>query len=84
MPGPEQLIAEIAQEEARLANLRAAAADVRLTSLREQLAVTPLDAALPLPRITHEEAKALATNSDKVALFRFLLRGRQDLFPCFL
>ena len=82
MPSREELLAEAAREEARLAGRAAEveAASARLAALREQLASAPvtLIVAEPTPAAG---AATPATNADKVALFRSLFRGRDDVFP---
>ncbi len=79
----EELLAEIAREESRLADLRAEAeaAGARLAALREQLASAshvPVDSPLNASSPT---VAAPLTNAAKVALFRSLFRGREDVFP---
>jgi superfamily II DNA or RNA helicase len=79
----EDLEAKITREELRLAELEAeiAATASRLAKLRSQLTaqarvqmVTPWK---PFPTT----AGAPSTNAAKVALFRSLFRGREDVFP---
>jgi hypothetical protein len=80
----EELRAAISREEARLAELRSEvdAATARLASLREQLRAAPAatvvaeSAAAP-----YRSASAPVSNAAKVALFRSLFRGREDVFP---
>ena len=66
----------IAQEESRLARLEAERAAIlaRLSELRGQLSALE-DGTLPSP-----EPSSLSSN-DKIALFRSLFRGREDVFP---
>jgi superfamily II DNA or RNA helicase len=73
----QELLSEIAQEETRLAKLKEEieVASDRLAALREQLA------AEPVVRIVAQAVHAPATNAAKVALFRSLFRGREDVFP---
>lgn len=83
MPKREELLAEIAREESRLADLQAEveATGARLGGLREQLAAAPLVPVAVQPKLTTATAAAPATNPAKVALFRSLFRGRADVFP---
>lgn len=83
MPSREDLLAEIAREESRLAELRTEVetAAARLAGLREQLAALPVVQVLLQPRLIADVAIAPATNAAKVDLFRSLFRGRDDVFP---
>ncbi|MEW6741730.1 MAG: hypothetical protein AB1486_03140 [Planctomycetota bacterium] len=83
MPSREELLAEISREESRLADLRAEveATGLRLARLREQLAFAPLAHIAVQPRLAPATTGAPATNPAKVALFRSLFRGRDDVFP---
>lgn len=79
----EELLAQIAEEEARLTALdhQRDGARARLEMLRQQLAAM---AALPAlaARLPLAESKAVPTTpSEKVRLFRSLFRGREDVFP---
>jgi hypothetical protein len=79
-PTRDEALARIAEEEARLAELDRQRDDARarLDALRQQLAAAAAPAATPrLPVL----AAAPATNREKVALFRALFRGREDVFP---
>ena len=80
----DELLAEIAAEEARVAGLdrEREASRLRLESLRQRLAIAsaspavmtsglPLFPTAPIPQ----------TPIDKVKLFRSLFRGREDVFP---
>lgn len=83
MPSRQDLLAEIAREESRLVDLKAEleAATARLTGLREHLAALP---AIQIPiqsKLIADVATVPATNAAKVALFRSLFRGREDVFP---
>ncbi len=75
MPDREELLAAIAREEARLAALTAEVdtSGVRLAELREQLAAARSE---PCPSSTSPPMP----NAAKVALFRSLFRGREDVF----
>lgn len=75
-----ELLTRIAAEEARLAKLDAerAAAHARLETLRRSLAASP-NAAPALPVAATPGTPA--TPAEKVALFRSLFRGREDVFP---
>ena len=79
----DELEAEIAREEQRLAGLRVEveATRARLAALREELAAAPLVGIVTPPEPVPARASAPATNSAKVALFRLLFRGREDIFP---
>ncbi|OGR00042.1 MAG: restriction endonuclease subunit R [Deltaproteobacteria bacterium RIFOXYA12_FULL_61_11] len=81
MANREDLLTKIANEEARLADLEieVAAANTRLAALREQLVSAPL-----VPTVRQSKvviANIPTTNVAKVALFRSLFRGREDVFP---
>ena len=78
----DELLAQIGEEEARLARLERQRdeARARLEVLRHQLAATPSPPATPhLPVITG--TAAASTPAEKVSLFRQLFRGRGDVFP---
>ena len=83
MPSREDLLAEIAREESRLAVLKAEvdATSARLAGLREQLAALPALQAPIRPKLIAPAGNVRATNGAKVVLFRSLFRGRDDLFP---
>ncbi|MFA4947494.1 MAG: DEAD/DEAH box helicase family protein [Candidatus Krumholzibacteriia bacterium] len=80
----EELIAQIMDEEERLAALQSDIADrhARLKTLREELASLALEpggffaSTPPPPRVDPP-----ASNADKLILFRSLFRGREDVFP---
>ncbi|MBI4516911.1 MAG: DEAD/DEAH box helicase family protein [Deltaproteobacteria bacterium] len=79
----EELLAAIANEEARLAALRAETAErtSHLIALHDEIA-----ALAPEPTVIPPPAAALlpavpTTNPAKLALFRTLFRGREDVFP---
>jgi len=76
MPPPKDLKAEIAREERRLAELRTQveASSIRLDSLRQRLGDRNDSATRLLATPTP------ATNPEKIALFRSLFRGREDVF----
>jgi hypothetical protein len=78
----EGLEAEIRREESRLAGLEAevAATKTQLAALREQLAAPPVPVVAPSGS-TLAAGAARPTNAAKVALFRSLFRGREDVFP---
>ncbi len=82
MPGRQELLAEISREEARLADLRgqAEATSVRLAALRERLAAEPVVPCVSRPAPTSATAHVPITKAAKVALFRSLFRGREDVF----
>jgi hypothetical protein len=81
-PSPEQFREAIAREEARLARLEEERhqAQGRLDALRSELAALEAPThgrLLPLrPELARPE-----TSAEKVALFRQLFRGRDDLYP---
>jgi len=77
------LLREIAREESRLADLRAELDTTasRVAGLREQLAAEPPERiVLPTPSVPVTTPLPM-TNAAKVALFRSLFRGREDVFP---
>jgi superfamily II DNA or RNA helicase len=81
--GKQELLAEIAREEARLADLarQHEAARSRTAALRAKLATLspeePPHSVLPVAAVL----PALTTPAAKVRLFRALFRGRDDIFP---
>ncbi len=83
MTDRQKLLNEISREEARLTALNAEVgkSNTRLNELREQLAAKPpVQTAvpkLPAPKTTPTPM----TNAAKIALFRSLFRGREDVFP---
>ncbi len=83
MPSRDELLTEISREETRLAGLQAEieAARARLAGLREQLASTPVVQLPVQPMLIADRAAVPVTNAAKVALFRSLFRGREDVFP---
>jgi len=82
-PSREELLASIAEEEARLAKLDAdqASARGRLAGLRAELATLGAEPEIRarLPLVV--DVPAPTSPAEKVALFRSLFRGRQDVFP---
>ena len=79
----DELLREIAREESRLAALNAEAEEssARLATLHNELAAErPVQIVIP-PTTTPVMATAPMTNAAKVALFRSLFRGREDVFP---
>jgi superfamily II DNA or RNA helicase len=91
-PGPrgsrvslrDELLAELAREEAHLADLECQreAARSRMKDLSAELAVLlPTDEPAPSGLSAAAGAKGPATSADKVRLFRALFRGREDIFP---
>ena len=79
----EELLQELAQEEARLADLdrQCKAARSRIEALRAGLAglhaAEPTRAVLPVIK----SIQTPATPAEKVRLFRALFKGREDIFP---
>lgn len=79
----ERLLADIAQEEQRLASLRTEAEEStrRLAAMRAELsAATTEQPRLPL-QVGADPQHVPTTNAEKVALFRSLFRGREEVFP---
>ncbi len=80
----DDITAEIAREERKITELRAQLAELeaRLTSLREELTSLPAEPAsgFTLP-IFSPANHAPVSNAEKIALFRSLFRGREDVFP---
>jgi hypothetical protein len=78
----DRLLTEIAREEARLTHLELERerANRRLEALREQLAAASPRAAPP-DRLPLPTTSVPTTPLEKVALFRALFRGREDVFP---
>jgi superfamily II DNA or RNA helicase len=79
----DEVLEAIAAEEARLVRLTSerAATEARIKTLRDRL-----DSAAPEPQIQFTiplvtEMRIPHTAAEKVALFRSLFRGRQDIFP---
>jgi superfamily II DNA or RNA helicase len=79
----DELLAAIAEEEARLAKLEAdeAAARRRLAGLRAELAAHGAEPEIRVRLPLAVGAPAPTTPAGKVALFRALFRGREDVFP---
>jgi superfamily II DNA or RNA helicase len=81
--GKQELLAEIAREETRLAELarQHETAQSRIATLRAKLATLSSEElpypALPVAAVPPE----LTTPAAKVRLFRALFRGRDDIFP---
>ena len=87
-PHREHLVRAIAEQEARLADLKKdqRRAEETLVRLRAELAETERALAKECRPTTIREARtehaALPTSpSDKIALFRSLFRGREDVYP---
>jgi superfamily II DNA or RNA helicase len=78
----EELRAHVAAEEVRLARLDAEreASHARLVVLRQQLAGGTVPAPGALAALPRSSATPV-TPAEKVALFRSLFRGREDVFP---
>jgi hypothetical protein len=81
MPSREELLDEISREENRLDGLKleVETAEYRLAALREELASVPPVTIDDRPK-SIPAAGAPATNAAKLALFRSLFRGREDVF----
>ncbi len=79
----DELISEIAREEARLASLQSEIDECvrHIAVLGKELESLPLESH-PIPRNKDPIiSEAPRNNSEKIALFRSLFRGREDLFP---
>jgi hypothetical protein len=79
----EDIIAEIAHQEQRIAKLRSEvdACEARLSNLREELVLLPPEEARTSPPATPApQVPAPTSNAEKIALFRSLFRGREDVF----
>lgn len=76
----DRLLTQIADEEARLAKLELERerASARLEALREQLAATSPGVELP-DRLRLPTTSVPTTPQEKVAVFRALFRGREDV-----
>ena len=79
----ESLAATITSEEARLVALERERADVRsrLDHLRRELAALESPPAAPREAVRSENLSSARTSVEKVALFRSLFRGRDDVYP---
>ena len=77
----DDILQEIAREEARLADLDRSRDETqtRLASLKAELDAIPARPSLPLHSPTNGEIPQ--TPAEKVGLFRSLFRGRTDVFP---
>ncbi len=85
--GREELLARIAAQEARLAELdrQRDEARLQLEDLRRSVLPEPvaLDAAVAPHRLPVVDRPAPSSGAEKVRLFRRLFRGREDVFPRF-
>ena len=79
----DELLVEIAREESRLAALNAEVEEssARLAALRNEFAAEPSVQIVIPPKLDSVIVTAPMTNAAKVALFRSLFRGRDDVFP---
>ena len=79
----EDLLQEIAQEEARLQRLEAeqATARARLAAVQAELAALGAEPEIRVRLPLVAEAPVPRTSAEKVKLFRSLFRGRQEVFP---
>ena len=79
----ESLAATITSEEARLVALERKRADVRsrLDHPRRELAALESPPAAPREAVRSENLSSARTSVEKVALFRSLFRGRDDVYP---
>lgn len=83
MNGRDELLREIVLEEVRLAALQAEVEEgtARLAALRERLAAERSAQDVIPPIVGPVTTLVPVTNAAKVALFRSLFRGRDDVFP---
>ena len=79
----EDLLREMAQEEARLQRLEAeqAATRTRLAVVQAELATLDAEPQIRVRLPLVAEAPVPRTSAEKVKLFRSLFRGRQEVFP---
>jgi len=79
----DELQVEIVREESRLADLNAEVGEssARLAALRNEFAAEPPVQIVIPPKLDSVMVAAPITNAAKVALFRSLFRGREDVFP---
>jgi superfamily II DNA or RNA helicase len=79
----DELQVEIVREESRLADLNAEVEEssARLAALRNEFAAEPPVQIVIPPKLDSVMVAAPITNAAKVALFRSLFRGREDVFP---
>ncbi len=86
MSNPESIRHRIAEEETKLARIEKERGEAlaKLQELKDQLAVED-SAPLPPKPVPSDSlpfpSKAPSTHAEKVALFRSLFRGREDVFP---
>ena len=86
MSNPESIRRRIAAEEAKLARIDKDREETlaRLQELKDRLAVED-SAPIPPKQVPSDSlpfpSKIPSTHSEKVALFRSLFRGREDVFP---
>jgi hypothetical protein len=79
----DDLLVEIAREESRPAALNTEVEDssARLAALQNEFAAEPSVQVVITPVPASVMVAAPMTNAAKVALFRSLFRGREDVFP---
>ena len=79
----EDLLREMAQEEARLQRLEAeqATARARLAAVQAELATLDAEPQIRVRLPLVAEAPVPRTSAEKVKLFRSLFRGREEVFP---
>lgn len=79
----DELLAELAREEAHLAELEQQheAARSRMEALCAELAVLATDKPAPRGLLVEAGVSGPSTPAEKVRLFRALFRGREDIFP---
>jgi superfamily II DNA or RNA helicase len=79
----QELLSRIAREESRLASLQAEVenSSQHLSSLRRELASLPSEQITTESYQVHVLSSVPTDNTAKIALFRSLFRGREDVFP---
>ena len=83
MSRQDEVLEAIAQEETRLARLTSerAATEARIKTLRDRLDSVALEPQIQVTIPLIAEIRIPHTAAEKVALFRNLFRGREDMFP---
>ena len=81
--GRNDILEDLAREEARLARLERSRGEARarIASLRTELDAPPAVVPVPIRLPLATNGKVPRTSADKVRLFRSLFRGRSDVFP---
>lgn len=83
MASEQELLAELAREEGRLAEIerRREATHSRMLALRAELAALSIEEAEPAVSPIAPSVAAPVTSIEKVRLFRSLFKGREDILP---